>query len=90
MPPPVGVAGEVRGIQASRAWFPLQGKTPHRRGLDRVSHRQGSPGEQRPEEIHMRLHPKESLADGDEASNVQHPHRIKVLQLQTPLIEEPT
>ena len=38
----------------------------------------------------MWLHPKESLADGDKASDVQHPHWIKVLQLQTPLIEEPT
>ena len=38
----------------------------------------------------MRLHPKESLADGDEASDVQYPSQIKVLQLQAPLIKEPT
>ena len=37
----------------------------------------------------MQLHPEESLADGDETSNVQHPHRIEVLQLQIPLIKEP-
>ena len=40
-------------------------------------------------EIRVRLHPEESLVDGDETGDVQHPRRIKVLQLQTPLIEEP-
>ena len=37
----------------------------------------------------MRLHLEESLADGDEFGDVQHPLWIKVLQLQTLLIEEP-
>ena len=37
----------------------------------------------------MRLHPEEGLADGDETSGMQHPSQIEVLQLQTPLIEEP-
>ena len=36
----------------------------------------------------MRLHPKEGLAHGDEAGDMQHPSRIEVLQLQAPLIEE--
>ena len=37
----------------------------------------------------MRLYPEEGLIDSDEASDVQHPRRIEVLQLQAPLIEEP-
>ena len=37
----------------------------------------------------MRLHPEEGLADGDETSDVQHPRRVEVLQLQAPLVEEP-
>ena len=37
----------------------------------------------------MRLHPEESLADGDKTSDVQHRRWIEMLQLQTPLIEEP-
>ena len=37
----------------------------------------------------MWLHPKEGLIDGDEASDVQYPSRVEVLQLQAPLIEEP-
>ena len=51
--------------------------------------RQGSPDEDPPEEIHVRLHPKEGLANDYETGNVQHPSRIEVLQLQAPLIEEP-
>ena len=46
------------------------------------------PNEDPPEEVHVRLHPEEGLADSDEAGDVQHPSRIKVLQLQAPLIEE--
>ena len=38
----------------------------------------------------MWLHPEEGLADGDEVGNVQHPSRVEVLQLQAPLVEEPT
>ena len=38
----------------------------------------------------MRLHPKESLADSDVTGEVQHPCRIEMLQLQTPLVEKPT
>ena len=81
MPPPVGVVGSVCWIRASRAQFPLQGETPHRRDLSRIPHRQGSPREQPPEEIRVWLHPKESLTNSDEADDVQHPCWIKVLQL---------
>ena len=38
----------------------------------------------------MWLHPEESLADGDETSDMQHPRRIEVLQLQISLIKDPT
>ena len=55
-------------------WLPLQ---------------QGSSDEDSSEEVHVRLHPKEGLADGDEAGNVQHPNWIEVLLLLAPLIEEP-
>ena len=86
MPPPVVVAGDVREIRASRAQFPLQGETPHQRDLGQIPHWQSSPKEQPLEEIHVRLYPEEGLADSNKAYDVQHPHRIEVLQLQTPLI----
>ena len=63
---------------------------PHWCDLGRIPCRQSSPREQPPKEVRVQLHRKESLIDGDETDDVQHPHRIKVLQLQTPLIEEPT
>ena len=56
-------------------------KPPDRRGLGRIPHHQSSPGEQPPKEVHVRLHPEEGLVDGDEASDMQHPRRIEVLQL---------
>ena len=41
------------------------------------------------EEIHVRLHPEEGLAHGDKTSDMQHPTRIEVMHLQSPLFEEP-
>ena len=38
----------------------------------------------------MQLHPKEGLVDSNKVGDVQRPRQIKVLQLQTPLVEEPT
>ena len=38
----------------------------------------------------MWLHLEEGLIDSDEASDVQYPSWVEVLQLQAPLIEEPT
>ena len=67
MPPSIRVTGGVRGVGDRRPrWLPL---------------RQGSPGEDPPEEVHMQLHPEEGLADGDETDDVQHLSRIEVLQL---------
>jgi len=37
----------------------------------------------------VRLHPKKSLADSDVTDEVQHPHRIEMLQLQAPVVEKP-
>ena len=42
-----------------------------------------------PEEVHVWLHPKEGLADGAKAGDVQYPSRVEVLQLQAPLVEGP-
>ena len=70
MPPSIGVAGGVRGVGA---WWPqllLWCEAPNRRGPRWLPLRQGSPGEDPPEEVHMRLHPEEGLADGDEAGDV--------------------
>ena len=89
MPPSIGVAGGVRGVGALWPRLLLQREAPNQRGPRRLPLRQGSPGEDPPEEVHVRLHPVEGLVDGDEAGNVQHPSRIEVLQLQAPLIEEP-
>ena len=89
MPPPIGVIGGVRGVGARRPRFLLQGKAPNRHGSGWLPLRQGSPGEDPPEEIHVQLHPEEGLANGKEIGNMQHPSRIEVLQLQAQLIEEP-
>ena len=58
-----------------------KGETPHQRSPERLPLRQDSPGEDLSEGVHVRLHPEEGLADGDEANNTQHPSRIKALQL---------
>ena len=88
MPPPIGVVGGVRRVAARWPQLLLQGEAPNRRGPGWLPLRQGSPGEDSLEEIHVRPHPEDGLIDGDEAGNVQHPSRIEVLQLQAPLIEE--
>ena len=67
--------GEYAGYESPTLGFPYRAKPPT--------------GVVSAELPAVRVHPEESLADGDKAGNVQHPHRIKVLQLQTPLIEEP-
>jgi len=59
----------------------LQGKAPNQHGSRWLPLRQGSPGEDPPEEIHVRLYPEEDLTNGDETGNVQHPSQIEVLQL---------
>lgn len=41
------------------------------------------------EKIHMRVHPEEGLANGNEAGDVQHPIRIEVLLLQPLVIVKP-
>jgi len=64
-------------------------QNPNRCGSRWLPLRQGSPVEDPSKEVHLRLHPKEGLTDGGETSDVQHPSRIEVLQLQAPLIEEP-
>ena len=79
MPSPVGVTWGVRGIRASRMRLPLQGEAFDRCDLSQTLVRHSSLEEEKPEEIHVRLHPEESLADGDKASNVQHPRRIEML-----------
>ena len=80
MPSPVGVTWGVCGIRASsRTRLPLQGEASDRRDLGRAPVRHSPPGEEKPEEIRVRLHPEESLADGDETSDVQHPRRIEML-----------
>ena len=70
VPPPIGVAGGVRGVGARRPRLLLQGETPHRRGPGWLPLRQSSSGEDPPEEVHVWLHPEEGLVDGDEASDV--------------------
>ena len=37
----------------------------------------------------MWLHPKEGLADYDEAGDVQYPSQVEVLQLEATLVKEP-
>ena len=81
MPSLVGITWGVRGIRASRMWLPLQGEASDWCDLGRTPVRHSSPREEKPEEIRVWLHPEETLIDGDETSDVQHPYRIEVLQL---------
>ena len=55
------------------------GRNPHRRVPGWLPLRQGTLSENPPEEVHVRLYPKEGLIDGDETGNVQHLSRIEVL-----------
>ena len=45
-------------------------ETLHQRGPRRLPLRQGSPREDSPEGVHVRLHPVENLTDGDKAGDV--------------------
>ena len=79
MPPSIGVVGGVHGVGARRPQLLLQREAPNRRSLGQLPLRQGSPGEDPSEEVHMRLYPEEGLIDSDETSDVQHPSWIEVL-----------
>ena len=47
-----------------------KGETPHQRSPERLPLRQDLLGEDLPEGVHVRLHPDESLADGDETGDM--------------------
>ena len=90
MPPLVGVIGGVCRVRDRRFQFLLQGESPNQRDSRWLPLGQGSPTENPPEEVHVRLHLEEGLINGDKASEVQYSSWVEVLQLQAPLIEEPT
>ena len=50
-----------------------KGETRHQRSPERLPLQQDSLREDSPEGVHMRLHLDKSLADGDEAGDVQYP-----------------
>ena len=68
MPPLIEVIGGVHGVGARQPWLLLQGETPHRRGPGWLPLRQGSPGEDLPEKIHVRLTNTLSKKEGGEAA----------------------
>ena len=88
MPSLIGVTGGVRRIGDRWLGLLLQGEPTNRGVWRRFPLGQGTPKEDLPEEIHMRLHPKEGLIDGDKVGDVQHPSWVEMLQLQAPLVEE--
>jgi len=63
-----------------------KGKTSHRCSPKRLPLRQGSPEEDSPEGVHVRLHPDETLVDGDEAGDVRHPLVCHLLRWNQPLL----
>ena len=63
-----------------------KGETSHWRSPERLPLRQGSPGEDSAEGVHIWLHPNESLADGDEADDVRHPPVRHLLRRNQPLL----
>ena len=65
-----------------------KGKTPHQHSPKRLPLRQDSPGEDSPKGVHMRLHPDKSLADGDEASDMQYTPVRPLLRWKQPLLDE--
>ena len=50
-----------------------KGETSYQHSPERHPLRQDSLGEDSPEGVHVRLHLDESLADGDEANDMQYP-----------------
>ena len=89
MPSLVGVTGGVCRVGDRWLRFLLQGQSPNQRDSRRLPLRQGLLAEDPSKKVHVWLHPEEGLIDGDEASDVQHPSRVEVLQLQAPLVKEP-
>ena len=65
-----------------------KGKTSHQRSPERLLLRQGSPKEDSPEGVHVRLHLDESLTDGDEAGDIRHPLVRHLLRWNQPLLGE--
>ena len=65
-----------------------KGETYHQHSPEGLPLRQGSPGEDSPEGVYMRLHPDESLIDGDEAGDVQYPPVRHLLRRKQPLLGE--
>ena len=63
-----------------------KGKTSHQRSPERLLLRQGSPKEDSPEGVHVRLHLDESLTDGDEAGDIRHPLVRHLLRRNQPLL----
>ena len=63
-----------------------KGETSHQRSPKRLPLRQDSPKEDSLEGVHMRLYPDESLADGDEADDVQYPPVRHLLRRKQPLL----
>ena len=65
-----------------------KGENPHRRSPRWLPHRQGSPGEDSPEEVYVQLHPNKGIVDGDKAGDVQHPLVRLLLRWKRPLLGE--
>ena len=65
-----------------------KGETSHQCSPERLPLRQGSPEDDSSEGVHVRLHPDESLADGDEADDVQYPPVRHLLRRKQPLLGE--
>ena len=65
-----------------------KGETSHRRNPERLPLRQGSPGEDSPEGVHVWLHHNENLTDGDEAGDVLYPLVRHLLLQKQPLLDK--
>ena len=63
-----------------------EGTTPYQRSPRWLPHQQSSLGEGSPEEVLVRLHSDEGLADDNKVDDTQHPPARLLLQQKRPLL----
>ena len=65
-----------------------KGESSYQHSPERIPLQQGSPEEDSPGGLHVRLHPDESLTDGDEVGDVWYPPVRHLLRRKQPLLGE--
>ena len=83
-----GCLGHLIGLHELADLSSYKGEGPHQCSPGRLPHRQGSPGEDLSEDVPVRLHLDEDLANDDKADDAQHPLVRLLLLWKRPLLGE--